>query len=352
MRCNMLCEELLEKLAQKPRVSLGFYPTPFYKLERLSKELGINLYIKRDDFSGKNLFGGNKTRKLEFLLADALQQGADYVFTYGASQSNHAMQTVACCNSLGLKSVLFLLDLVRAGLKEPKANLLLDKILGTEINLVEPLEGESLFDAEERYMQLARQRMAELEAEGHKCYSVPMGGAHPIGSAGFIAGFAELQAQAQAMNLKVDYLFHANGSGGTMAGIVAGKKLLAPNCQVISVNAAEHDEAYLEGIIAMANDALEWLDLKERVTKADCCMENNYWQPGYEQPSKAGNDAVRLLARQEGLICDTVYTGKALAGLIDYVRTGKIAPGSNVVFWHTGGATALFAEESILGDLL
>lgn len=348
----MLYQELIKKIEAKPRVNLGFYPTPFYKLERLSKQLGVNLYIKRDDFSGRNLFGGNKTRKLEFLLADALEKQAEYVFTYGASQSNHAMQTVACCNSLGLKSVLFLLDLVRAGMKEPKANLLLDKILGTEINLVPPLEGESLFEAEERYMVLANKRLAELEAEGHRCYSVPMGGAHPIGSAGFVNGFAELYAQAQAMNLKLDYVFHANGSGGTMSGIIAGKKLLAPDCKVISVNAADHNEKDLEAVVAMANKTLAWLEIEERVTLEDCCMENNYWQPGYEQPSKAGNAAVRLLASQEGLICDTVYTGKALSGLLDYVRSGKIAPGSNVVFWHTGGATALFAEDSILGDLL
>lgn len=348
----MNSEQIEALLGKKARASLGFYPTPLYKLKNLSKDLGINLYIKREDFSGQSLFGGNKIRKLEYLIGDAKGQGAEYVFTYGATQSNHAMQTVEACRKEGLKPVLYLLAIVEPDEKDLKGNLLLDKVMGAEIHVIKINEGESEAEAEARMYRLGREHIARLEAEGHKCYDIPMGGASIVGTAGFIGGFVELQKQLDQMKVHGDYLFHANGTGGTMAGLVAGKKLIGSSVKIVSVDVMFHDESYKASRVQLGNDTLRWLGLEPILTADDFSMDSSYYLPGYEMPSKGGTEAIKMMAEKEGLLLDPVYSGKGFAGLIDYVRSGRVAPGSNVVFLHTGGSTALFAEKEILGELL
>jgi L-cysteate sulfo-lyase len=348
----MKYSEVIERLQKRPHVKLGFFPTPFYKLENLSRELGVELYIKRDDFTGMNLFGGNKIRKLEYLIGDAVESGAEYVFTYGATQSNHAMQTVTACRRCGLKPILYLTAIVEPKEDDVRANLLLDKVMGAEIHIVSIRPGETEDEAEERSYAMGREHIARLEAEGKRCCNVPMGGASHIGSAAFIGGYAELQGQLEDSGIEADYVFHATGSGGTMAGIVAGHKLVGSSAKVVSVAVSDHPlEQYLREKCALANESLKWAGFDERVSESDFFVDRNYFAPGYERPSKAASEAIKLLAMKEGLFADPVYSGKCLSGLLDYVRSGKIAQGSRVVFWHTGGATALFAEKEILGDL-
>ncbi|MBO0453527.1 1-aminocyclopropane-1-carboxylate deaminase/D-cysteine desulfhydrase [Candidatus Enterococcus murrayae] len=339
-------------LKQKPKASLGFYPTPFYRLENLSKRLGINLFIKREDFSGQSLFGGNKIRKLEYLIGDAKEQGAEYIFTFGATQSNHAMQTVEACRKEGLTPILYLVAYVEPDEKDLRSNLLLDKILGAEVHVILKNPGESDAEVDARSVQLAREHMKRLIEAGHNCYEIPMGGASPIGTTGFIEGFIEMAEQAEAAEQQFDYLVHATGSGGTMAGLVAGKKLLNHPMRILSFDVIGHDRSYLENSAMLANKSLALLGLEERLTADDFEHDNSYYQPGYEMPSDKGNDAIRVLAREEGLFLDPVYSGKAFAGLLDYVDKGIIPQNSSVIFLHTGGATALFAEKEILGDLL
>ncbi|MGM0338273.1 1-aminocyclopropane-1-carboxylate deaminase/D-cysteine desulfhydrase [Enterococcus sp. AZ007] len=339
-------------LKQKTKASLGFYPTPFYRLENLSKRLGINLFIKREDFSGQSLFGGNKIRKLEYLIGDAKEQGAEYIFTFGATQSNHAMQTVEACRKEGLTPILYLVAYVEPDEKDLRSNLLLDKILGAEVHVILKNPGESDAEVDARSVQLAREHMKRLIEAGHNCYEIPMGGASPIGTTGFIEGFIEMAEQAEAAEQQFDYLVHATGSGGTMAGLVAGKKLLNHPMRILSFDVIGHDRSYLENSAMLANKSLALLGLEERLTADDFEHDNSYYQPGYEMPSDKGNDAIRVLAREEGLFLDPVYSGKAFAGLLDYVDKGIIPQNSSVIFLHTGGATALFAEKEILGDLL
>lgn len=346
--------EIKQCLGQLPKADLGFFPTPLYRLDHLSRELGVNLYIKRDDFTGMNLFGGNKVRKLQYLIGDALNQGCDYVFTFGATQSNHAMQTVSVCRRCGLNPVLYLVAIVEPDEEDVRANLLLDKIMGAEIHIVKLLPGEEEADAEERSVQMAREHMKRLEAEGHKCYEVPMGGASPMGSIGFIEGFAELMEQSEGlMGKRPDYLFHATGTGGTMAGLLAGRALCGRDTKVISINVSHKDEGYPARCEELANESLRLLGIGPLVEQGeDACTDLGYYQPGYEIPNEGASKAIRLLAEKEGLMIDPVYTGKAFAGMLDYIRTGKVAQGSDVVFLHTGGATALFAEKEILGRII
>lgn len=348
----MTVSEAKALLAKLPKADLGFFPTPLHKLQALSDEFGINLYMKRDDFSGRNLFGGNKIRKLEYLLGDALEKHCDYVFTYGATQSNHAMQTAAAARSLGMTPVLYLVAIVPPDKEDIRSNLLLDQIFGAEIHIIEMKDGESEEDAENRSFEMAKERMKELTALGHRCYDIPMGGANEIGSAAFIGGYAELCEQLEALNLNPDYIFHATGTGGTMAGLAAGNVLLGSRSQIISVNVSNKDESYLIKTADLATKSLRLINSDQSVHyNSDLHMDLNYYAPGYEQPNEAATEAIRHLARTEGILTDPVYTGKALAGLFDYARSGQLTPHSTVIFWHTGGTTALFAESSILGSL-
>lgn len=347
------CADARKLLEKKPKAGLGFFPTPFYRLDRLSAELGVNLYIKRDDFTGVSLFGGNKIRKLEYLIGDALEQACEYVFTFGATQSNHAMQTVSACRRCGLKPVLYLVAIVEPDEEDIRSNLLLDKIMGAEIHIVKMEPGEEEADAEERSVRMAREHMERLRAEGHRCYEVPMGGASPVGSVGFIEGYVEFMEQTGALNVHPDYVFHGTGTGGTMAGLAAGKVLTGSDAKIISINVSFKDEGYPKRTEILANESLGLIGAREKVeAERDIHTDLNYYLPGYEIPNAAASEAIRLLAETEGLFIDPVYTGKAFAGMLDYIRKGKVPQGSNVVFWHTGGATALFAEKEILGEIV
>lgn len=196
--------------------------------------------------------------------------------------------------------------------------------------------------------------MARLNKEAGRCicYEVPMGGASPVGSVGFIEGYVELEKQLSAMGLRADYVFHATGTGGTMAGLAAGRNLVGSGTEIISINVSAKDPEYPNRTAALANESLKLIGAGITVeAERDIHTDLNYYLPGYEIPNEAASEAIKLLAEKEGLLTDPVYTGKAFAGMLDYIRTGKVPAGSSVVFWHTGGATALFAEKEILGDL-
>lgn len=339
--------QVKERLSKLPRATLGFFPTPLHRAENLSKELGIDLWLKRDDLTGIGLFGGNKVRKLEYVLGQAKALGCDTVVSYGASQSNCAMQVATGCRRLGMKPVLYLTELVEA--TELRANLLLDHILDAEVHLV-PLNGMTEDEGDAEAVRLGREHMARLEAEGHKCYEVPMGAAEPLGSAGFIGGWAEMLEQFEALGVKPDYLFHGTGTGGTLAGLTAGRVLMG-GPDIVAINVSPKGPEYLDKVAALGTEALGAIGSDAVVTTGDFRTDLGYFGQGYEVPDDRATAAIRRLARTEGIIVDPVYTGKALSGLIGYVESGKIPQGSTVVFWHTGGATALFAEPEMVGNV-
>ncbi|MDR3898789.1 MAG: D-cysteine desulfhydrase family protein [Duodenibacillus sp.] len=340
-----------EKLARLGKLSLGFYPTPFHKLERISEEFGINLWIKREDFSGASLFGGNKIRKLEYLLKEARDEGCDTVFTYGATQSNHAMQTCTAARRCGMRPVLYLGAIVEPRPDDVRANLLLDRILGAEIHIL-PSQGRSTKETMKANEAIMAEHRARLAAEGHKVYDIPIGGSTPRGAVGFAEGYVELLEQAGANGLTVDYLYTATGSCGTLGGLVAGKVLSGETHGVIrGMIVGKKDPAtYAGDVAALANKVLELLGEKAGASASDFELAS-YVGPGYEKPYHEANDDIRYLARTEGIFTDPVYSGKAFHGMMDQIRKGLVPKGSTVVFLHTGGATALFSEAEIIGDL-
>ncbi len=339
-----------EMLQTVPRSRIGFFPTPLHRLNNISNDLGVNLYIKRDDMTGVNLFGGNKVRKLEFLIGYAKEHGYDTVFTFGATQSNHAMETASMCNAQGLKSILYLVDLTEQKEERPKANLLLDMILGAEVHII-PANGREEAEADLEAEELCRKQVEQMEKEGHKCFVIPEGGANYIGSTGFINGYAEMLEQMAQLNEKPDYIFHATGTGGTLAGLAAGRALLESDASIYSVTVSPKELSHLEKVANIANESLRYIGSDKTVLPSDMHYELSYYGEGYEKPTKEATEAIQYLARKEGIIVDPVYTGKAFSGMLDCIRSEKIPQGSTVVFWHTGGATGIFAEPEIVGEI-
>lgn len=339
--------QVKKRLSALPRAPLGFFPTPLHRADRLSDQLGIDLWLKRDDLTGVGLFGGNKIRKLEYVLGEAAGRGCDTVVSYGASQSNCAMQVAAACRRLGMHTILYLVSLVES--EEPRANLLLDHVLGAEVHLV-GLEGGTGEEAEERSVQMGRAHMARLEAEGHRCCEVPMGAATPLGSAGFIGGWAELLEQCDGLGIRPGWVFHGTGTGGTLAGLAAGRVLMG-GPEIVAINVSPKGRRYPGRVAELGTQALKAMGSDAVLTPEGFQTDLGYYGQGYEVPAPAATAAIRRLAGAEGILVDPVYTGKALSGLIGYVESGRVPQGSTVVFWHTGGATALFAEAEMVGNV-
>jgi len=335
----------------EPRVPLIFSPTPLHAAGNLSADLGIRLWLKRDDLTGPGAFGGNKMRKLEFLLGEAVEMGADYVFTYGASQSNHAMQTAAACARCGLKCVLYLVALVPPDPKAPRGNMLLDVLFGAEIHMIDLAPGETEGDGLEKGYALAAEHIRKLEAEGHRCLNVPMGGASMTGSLGFASGYLEMREQLADMGeAPFDSIYFATGSAGTLAGILAGRALAGGSEEIRAICSGIKGVDYESSAIKLANEVIAHLGRGERVSDGDFTVSQDYVGPGYEIPYPESTAALKLMARKEGVTLDSVYSGKAFTGLLDHVKTGLIKPGGKVLFWCTGGAASLFAEPEIVGD--
>ncbi len=344
-------EEVLQKVRSLGKVELGLYPTPLHRLDRLSRALGVNLWVKREDMSGVSLFGGNKIRKLQYLLWDAGRQGCDTVYTYGATQSNHAMQTAVAARRCGLRPVLYLGAIVEARPGDIRANLLLDRILGAEVHIL-PSEGRSTKETMAAFEPRIAAHRQRLLSEGHKVYDVPIGGSTPLGAAGFTEAFAETMKQAEAAGFSPDFLYTCTGSGGTLAGLAAGKALTGNPVQIRGVlSGKKAPKPYAEGLLELACGVLALLGGEHKTDAPFFTISSDFVGPGYEMPYKEANDDIRLLARTEGLFTDPVYSGKAFHGLMEDIRSGRVPQGSSVIFLLTGGATALFSEAEIVGDL-
>jgi L-cysteate sulfo-lyase len=322
------------------RISLGQFPTPLHALPRLTEKLeGPRLFIKRDDQTGLAT-GGNKTRKLEFLVADALAHKADTLITAGAPQSNHARQTAAAAARMGMNCVLVLRGQPPA---ERQGNLLLDDLLGAQIRWA---------DADRRSAVPATMETvaAELRAQGRTPYLVPYGGSNPIGATGYVAAMEELMEQARKMNLSFDRIVFASSSGGTQAGLVVGAKATEYKGQVLGISVDEQREDLQRKVAELATATAAHLKLDFRFVPDEIAVNADYLGAGYGVMGEPEREAIRLAAQTEGLLLDPVYTGRAFAGLIDLIRKGDIGKNETVLFWHTGGTPALFAYADELGS--
>ncbi len=328
-------------LSRFPRLHFAHLPTPLEPLERISANLGgPNIWIKRDDCTGLSS-GGNKTRKLEFLMADAVDRGADTIITQGATQSNHARQTCAIAAKLGFDCHILLED--RTGYQDEayayNGNVLLDQLHGASIS-IRPADSNMNAEME----QLADQ----LRDDGKKPYVIPGGGSNETGALGYVNAAFELTHQANERSLRIDQLVHATGSAGTQAGLVVGME--AMNCGIpvygVSVRAAK--QAQEENVYGLAQRTAEFMGLSpDLVAREKVVANSDYVGDGYGLPTNSMVEAVKMLASYEGILLDPVYSGKGFAGLIGLIRKGHFKKDENVVFLHTGGSVSLFAYPKI-----
>ena len=329
-------------LAKFPRLNFAHLPTPLEPMKRLTEFLGgPRLWIKRDDCTGLST-GGNKTRKLEFLMADAQERGADTVITQGATQSNHARQTAAIAARLGMECHLLLED--RTGSTEENYNLngnvLLDRLHGATVS-----KRQGGAD-----MQAEMEKLADrLRQDGKKPYLIPGGGSNPVGALGYVNAALEIVYQATGMGLNIATVVHATGSAGTQAGLVTGFKALGGQIPVLGIGVRAPKEKQEENVFNLARRTADHMDLGDIIERSDVVANCDYVGPGYGLPTPGMVEAVALLARVEGILLDPVYSGKGMDGLIHLVRKGHFRKDSDIVFVHTGGSAALFGYPDVLG---
>ena len=332
------------KLTNFPRIQITHSPTPLEFMPRLTEALGgPNIYIKRDDCTGLGS-GGNKTRKLEFLMADAERLGADTIITQGATQSNHARQTVAIAVKMGMKCEILLED--RTGSKvenyKKSGNVFLDHLYGAR---VQEVPGGTDMNA-------AMSSLAdELRSKGQKPYVIPGGGSNPIGALGYVTCAMELINQFNTRDLRVDCVVHATGSAGTQAGLVVRLEGARSQIPVLGIGVRAAKEAQETNVYNLAVKTAELLGIPGSIKRESVTANCDYVGGGYGVPTPGMVEAVILVARLEGILLDPVYSGKGMAGLIDLCRKGHFKKGENIVFLHTGGAVALYGYMEAFGDL-
>jgi len=323
-------------LARFPRVRLAHLPTPLEPLPRLSEELGIELWIKRDDCTGL-AGGGNKTRKLEFLLGDAFEQSADTLVTQGAVQSNHVRQTAAAAAAHGLKCEIILEE--RTGSKAidytRNGNVLMDRLFGATLRTV-PGGTDMVAELETT--------AAEVAARGGRPYIIPGGGSNAIGALGYVDCAREIVVQADELDLPIDRIVTATGSAGTHAGLVAGLAVMGADVPVLGIGVRAPRAKQEENVLKLARQTATLLGRPDAVTAQMVVADCDYVGEGYGLVDAGVIDALKLAARTDGIVLDPVYTGKAMKGLIALARAGHFE-GETVVFLHTGGAQGLFGYQ-------
>ena len=328
-------------LAQFPRRRYTPGETPLEKAPRLTKALGgPDIYVKRDDLLGLAA-GGNKTRKLEFLVADALAQGADTLITCGAVQSNHCRLTLAAAVRERLACRLVLEERV-PGTYDPEAsgNNFLFNLMGVERVTVVP-RGSDMMKAMDKVAD-------EVKAEGHQAYVIPGGGSNPIGATGYVACAQEIMAQTFEQGINIDYVVCASGSAGTHAGLLTGFYGCNMNVPVLGINVSREKQDQEELVYDLVKRTAQHVSLNLEIPREAVTCFDEYVGPGYSLPTPEMAEAVRLVARTEGILLDPVYTGKAMAGLIDLVRKGFFNKDDTVLFVHTGGSPALYVYQDYL----
>jgi L-cysteate sulfo-lyase len=350
-------ENLKKKIGALPRVELAHIPTPLEPMKHFSKRLEkVNVFIKRDDQTGL-AFGGNKARKLEFIMADVLEQKADTVITWAGVQSNWCRQTAAAAKKLGIKPLLILFK--RPGLPyEYDGNLLLDVVLDSEIRIVESRAGQKMMEYEGVRSDVDG-FADEVRRKGGRPYIAPIGGSlpeasmsKPWGAMGYVNAFMEIAEQAASRNIKVDAVVFATGSGSTHAGLLVGAKLLSPQTKIIGISVSETKETMARYVRTIAESSFDLLGETSEVHDEDIIVLEDYLKEGYGILNSEVAEAIRVVAETEGILLDPVYTGKAMTGLMDRVRKNSFEEGANIVFLHSGGTPALFAyREKLLGFL-
>ncbi len=339
-------DEIKARLGRFKKRSFLHLPTPFTPLPALTRDLGgPSLFVKRDDLTGQ-AFGGNKSRKWEYIIEDVLAKDRDLVLTWGSLQSNWCLQSAATARRFGLDPVLILFKSYDLP-EEPDGNLLLDFLLGADVRIRQAQKGKVIDPSQVKgYLENVED---QLRKEGRRPYLVSVGGSalfgsmeKPLGAIAYVEAMVELWEQATAAGVKIDAVVHATGSGGTQAGLAVAAKALDPKVKVVGIAVSDEKEAFARIVLDICRETEKALDLPLGFTREDLIVLDEYLQDGYGAVTPDVTQAVQSVFRREGIAIDPVYTSKAVVGLMDLVKKGYFRKGENVVFIHTGGTPALF----------
>lgn len=347
---------LKRKISVFPRKALIHKPTPLRRLDRLTLELGgPEIWIKREDLTGL-AFGGNKSRKLEFIIADALEKKAEVIITWASIQSNWCLQTAASARRYGLRPLLLLFNTSEFA-PEYDGNLLLDRILDADVRIREAEKGKIV--SLEFVAEVLEEVVREVRESGHIPYAVSVGGSmtgwsmnRPLGAIAYLEAFIETFEQIQAAGADISHFVHATGSGSTQAGLAVGAKTANADIRVVGISVSESREDLVPIIKKIGLETVESLDLDIVFADTDIIIRDEYIKEGYGKVDKDTAEAIRLLFMTEGIVLDPVYTGKAMAAFVDLVKKGGFKKGEGVVFFHTGGTPALFPYRKPIVDIL
>jgi L-cysteate sulfo-lyase len=355
MTCSL--SEFQKKIQAFDKVDLIHLPTPLQKLENLSTFLGgPEIYMKRDDMTGL-AFGGNKSRKLEFIIPDVLKKGADVIITWASLQSNWCLQTAAAARKYGLTPVLVLFKTYDLP-DEYDGNLLLDYILKADIKIKEAEIGKVV--SQEKVEEILEEVVFEAKEGGHTPYVAPIGGSmvggdmdRPLGAISYAYAYGEMLGQTVTLGFFPDYVIHATGSGGTQAGLAVGAKALTPDTKVLGISVSEDKDTFSQDVFTIAQDTAKALDVDIDWNRdEDIHVLDEYLGEGYGIVTRDVAETIRQVSVKEGIFLDPVYTGKAMTALFDLVRNGTINKDDKVVFFHTGGTAALFPNKHKLTSFL
>lgn len=358
----MRTRDLVALVDKLPRKHIGFYPTPFHRLENLSAARGVSVYLKREDLAGPATISGSKTRLAEFILGRALEEGVTHVITQGAHLTNSGMQFVAACRAAGIEPVLFLTKSESRQLAEYRGNLLMSQIMAAELNFVDTpdathWETEEAQRRQKQVLDAMTERKEALEADGHKALIVPNGGAHPYGFAAHVLTFVEMLEQAERAGAKLDYLYHTAGTGTALPGLLAAKLLTGSEVCIRSVAIVPYRDDYWMNesvIVDRVRQVFEMfgVDAPDAATiRSHIDVDQRFMGEDYAVPSAEGTTAIRELARSDAVFIGPVYTGKGFAGMLSHIDEGRIEPGSNVAFVHTGDSGNIFESAEIVGNV-
>lgn len=351
----VLKDRLKNVLRELPRFRCSYLPTPLERLDRLSNKVGVNLLIKRDDQTGL-AFGGNKARKLDFIMADVLAQGCDSVITWAGVQSNWCRQTVAAARKVGVKPVLILFK--RPNLPaEMDGNLLINFLFDSEVKIVEIESGKNIMELAE--VRSVIDYVAEEERKkGNNPYIAPIGGSlsegsmtRPLGAISFVGAFLEIVEQAETLGASPDHVILATGSGSTQAGLMVGARLASPRTKVVGISVSEDKATMSRCVESIAEQTFGEFGAVSNGAE-DIIVLDDYIDDGYGILNRKTADAIRLVAETEGILLDPVYTGRAMVGLLDLIEKGYFEKDDNIFFLHSGGTPALFPyREKLCGFL-
>lgn len=321
-------KDILERF---PKCKFSLLPTPFQKLENISHDLSCNVYCKRDDLTGF-AFGGNKTRKLDYLIADAMNKKFDTIVAVGGVQSNFCRIAAAAARYVGLD-----VHLILGGDKpiKPTANYLLDNLFGAKIHHVDSKDWNE-------WENVGNKLTDDLKSNGKNVYKLPVGGSTPIGVLGYIDAFFEILNDCERIKLKLDTIVHTSSSGGTQAGLIIGKALSGWEGKIIGMGVAKSDKQLATEVYDLADKTVNLFNMNINIKRNEIIVDNSYMGKSYGDRTDNCEFAINYFAEKEGILLDYVYTGKAGYGLIDYIRRGFISRNENVLFIHTGGNVELF----------